>query len=375
MKVVFLSNFYNHHQQPFSEKMFELTKGGYRFIATTEVPDSRRQMGYHDNRPEFLLRYYDENERSEAQRLIDEADIVISGGKGEDCLSRRKQEKKVIIRCSERPLKNGFEVLKYPLRWLRWHRANPVGVPIYLLCASAYAAGDYAAFGLFKNKRMKWGYFPEFIKYENINTVIKEKNKREILWCGRFLDWKHPDDVLRLAKRLKDSGKVFHISMIGTGEMEDTLKGLCRELGVEDKVSIPGAMSPEEVREKMKTAGIFLLTSDRKEGWGAVLNEAMNSACAVIGTKEAGSVPYLINDKENGIVYSSGDVDTLYDLVSNLLDAPAEQDRLGKAAYQTISDEWNPDIASERLFSVCKVILDGGDINGMFSSGPCSPHE
>ena len=373
MKVVFLSNFYNHHQQPFSEKMYELTAGGYRFIATTKVPESRKQMGYYDDRPGFLLRYYEENERAEAQRLIGEADIVISGGKGEDCLSRRKRKKKVIIRCSERPLKNGFEVLKYPYRWIGWHRMNPRGVPIYLLCASAFAAGDYAAFGMFKNKRMKWGYFPRFIKYENINTIIEEKNKREILWCGRFLDWKHPDDVLRLAKRLKDSGRDFHISMIGTGEMEETLNDLCRELDVEDKVSLIGAMPPEEVREKMKNAGVFLLTSDRKEGWGAVLNEAMNSACAVIGTKEAGSVPYLIKDRENGIIYSSGDVDALYDSVSCLLDAPAEQARLGKAAYQTISDEWNPDIATERLFSVCKVILGGGDINTLFSSGPCSP--
>lgn len=373
MKVVFLSNFYNHHQQPFSEKMFELTGGGYRFIAATKVPESRKQMGYHDYRPDFLLRLYEEDERAEAQRLIDEADIVISGGKGEECLSRRKREKKVIIRCAERPLKNGFEVLKYPYRWKKMHRNNPSGVPIYLLCASAYTAGDYAAFGMFKNKKMKWGYFPEFIKYDNINTVIEEKNKREILWCGRFLDWKHPDDVLRLAKRLKDSGRDFHISMIGTGEMEETLKKLCCELGVEDKVSLPGAMPPEKVREKMKAAGVFLLTSDRKEGWGAVLNEAMNSACAVIGTKEAGSVPYLIKDKENGIVYSSGDVDALYDSVSGLLDAPEEQARLGKAAYQTILDEWNPDIAAERLFSVCKVILGGGDINSLYSSGPCSP--
>lgn len=373
MKVVFLSNFYNHHQQPFSEKMFELTGGGYRFIATTRVPWSRKQMGYHDDRPDFLLRFYEENERAEAQRLIDEADIVISGGKGEDSLVSRKREKKVIIRCSERPLKNGFEALKYPYRWIRWHRMNPRGVPIYLLCASAYAADDYAAFGLFKNRRIKWGYFPEFIKYENIDAVIKEKNKREILWCGRFLDWKHPDDALWLAKRLKDSGRDFHISMIGTGEMEGALNNLCRELGVEDKVSFTGAMSPEEVRERMKTAGVFLLTSDRKEGWGAVLNEAMNSACAVIGTKEAGSVPYLIKDHENGIVYSSGNIDALYDAASNLLDAPDEQARLGKAAYRTISDEWNPDIAAERLFTVCKVILDGGDIHTLFSSGPCSP--
>ena len=32
----------------------------------------------------------------------------------------------------------------------------------------------------------------------------------------------------------------------------------------------------------MEKADIFLFTSDRREGWGAVANEAMNSACALV---------------------------------------------------------------------------------------------
>ena len=32
----------------------------------------------------------------------------------------------------------------------------------------------------------------------------------------------------------------------------------------------------------MEQADIYLFTSDRNEGWGAVANEAMNSACAMV---------------------------------------------------------------------------------------------
>jgi hypothetical protein len=45
MKVAFISNFYNHHQAPFSEAMNELTHGNYRFIATAAMDDDSLPLG------------------------------------------------------------------------------------------------------------------------------------------------------------------------------------------------------------------------------------------------------------------------------------------------------------------------------------------
>ena len=44
----------------------------------------------------------------------------------------------------------------------------------------------------------------------------------------------------------------------------------------------------------MEKSHIHLFTSNHLEGWGAVVNEAMNSGCAVVANREAGAVPYLI---------------------------------------------------------------------------------
>ena len=49
----------------------------------------------------------------------------------------------------------------------------------------------------------------------------------------------------------------------------------------------------------MEKSEIFLFTSDKGEGWGAVLNESMNSACAVVASHAIGSVPFLLKDGEN----------------------------------------------------------------------------
>ena len=112
-----------------------------------------------------------------------------------------------------------------------------------MMCSSAYTASDYAKFGLFKDKCFKWGYFPECKRYESIDALMNSKIKNEILWCGRFLDWKHPDDVFKIAKRLKAEDRKFHINIIGTGEMQNDLEALRDQYGLSEYVTFVGSAS------------------------------------------------------------------------------------------------------------------------------------
>lgn len=141
-------------------------------------------------------------------------------------------------------------------------------------------------------------------------------------------------------------------------------------------------MKPEQVREHMERADIFLFTSDHREGWGAVLNEAMNSGCAVAANEAAGASPYLINDGENGYLYPNGNVAYLKECVRKLLEDPALRRRMGSRAYETIHDVWNPQRAAVGLLSLCRQIIertaDGGqapDVRELMlpAEGPCSP--
>lgn len=240
-----------------------------------------------------------------------------------------------------------------------------------MLCASGYAAADYASVGIYKGRTYKWGYFPEAKEYD-IDELLSKKKRNTLLWCGRFLDWKHPDDAIKIASKLKESGYDFHFNIIGTGEMEEELKQLSLDLGLSDHVTFLGSMPPERVREYMEEAGIYLFTSDRKEGWGAVLNESMNSGCAVIASHTVGSAPYLINNGKNGYMYRSGDIDDMYNTIKVLLDAPEMQKQLGKAAYKTITEEWNAKEAAKRLLCFAERILSGEKSPQLYQSGPLS---
>ena len=370
MKIVFLSNFYNHHQAYISRKLHELTNGNYKFICATALENSRKELGYPEFDDEFVILF--DGKDQTIQSIIDSADVVICGSAPEAWIKNRKKQKKLIFRYSERPLKNGLSWWKYPYRFYKFHKKNPPKVPIYMLCASAYTSVDYAKFGLFKGKCFKWGYFPECNQYENIKALISGKIKNEILWCGRFLDWKHPCDVLEIAKKLKADGKYFHITMIGIGEMEAELKEMESRYELSEYITFLGSVSTQKVREYMEKASIYLFTSDRKEGWGAVLNEAMNSACAVVASDAAGSTPYLVKSGENGIVYPSGDIEALYKAVAQLLDSAEMQSELGIKAYETIINEWNADNAAVRFVCLAEKIISGEKKLDLYSTGPCS---
>ena len=158
--------------------------------------------------------------------------------------------------------------------------------------------------------------------------------------------------------------------MVGSGEMLEDFKKAVNNEGLSDVIHLLGAVSPEEVRSHMKKANIFIFTSDYNEGWGAVLNEAMNSACAVISGHAIGSTAFLVSHKENGFVYKSGSNRSIYSAVKHLIANPDLCDELGKRAYKTIIDEWSPTMAAERLVTLSSHLLRGEKTP--YDRGPCS---
>lgn len=72
----------------------------------------------------------------------------------------------------------------------------------------------------------------------------------------------------------------------------------------------------------MEKSSIYLFTSDYNEGWGAVLNEAMNSGCAVLANHAIGAVPFMMKDGLNGRVYQNGRLDEMYSLLRSMTDDP-----------------------------------------------------
>lgn len=366
MTVIFVSNYFNHHQKPFCDWMYELLgPGNFWFVANEKVSEWRKSLGYKEITADYVVNY---SESFNTQ--IMSADVVIFGHVSpffDSMIKKRIQQKKIIIKSSERIYKVKPSFIKLLYHWQKYIRLFGNTPYSYLLAASAYCPYDYSRLHVFKRNMLKWGYFPETKHYDDIDNLISHKKPNSLLWVSRFIDWKHPELPIRVAERLKMEVYQFHMNMIGTGELIDEYKQLILAKNLNDCITILGSMSPEEVRSHMEQSQILLFTSDRKEGWGAVLNEAMNSACAVVACREIGSVPYLLNN-DNGITFTNED--DLYEGVKSLLDNPLYREQISYNAYRTITEEWSAKNAAERFVSFFKARLKGDTVS--FASGPCS---
>lgn len=389
MKIAMVSNFMNHHQLPFSLEILSQTDIEYTFVALKAIPQERLDMGYEDinhKYPFVLCAYESEEKMQQAKELIDDADVAVYGSCPDELIMRRTRNDKLCFKFSERYFKEGTGFLQFPhnyastLRHLKPFERSP----LYFCCSSAYTAADLNRYTNFSGKTFKWGYFPEAKKY-NIRELMAKKlsvtsaelghTQISILWAGRLIGWKHPDVSIQLAASLKEKGYSFRMSIIGNGDMEQQLRNMIEKKRLSDCVEMMGAMSPEEVRLHMEKADIYLFTSDFNEGWGAVLNESMNSGCAVVASHAIGSVPFLIRDGENGLIYENGSLTHLESQVRRLLDDTAYRKDIGEKAYYTIAEKWNARVAANRFIELVKTLMRGDMANELFDDGPCSKAE
>ncbi len=374
MKIAFVSNFYNHHQKPFADALYSKIGDGYHFIETAKISDERLNMGWgREQKPAYVLQNYTSDAAKEnCQKIIDEADVVIIGSAPRSLIETRLKNKKLTFYYAERPYKIMPPFYKLAVHFLRNIKRIIRHKNLYILCASAYTSADYKKVGAFVGKAYKWGYFTEVKRYENVDSLIEIKTPNSILWVARLIDWKHPELSVEVAKRLKADGYDFKLNLIGNGELEESVKQLIEKENLTDCVELLGSMKPEKVREHMEKSEIFLFTSDRKEGWGAVLNESMNSACAVVANSAIGSVPFLMKHGENGYMYEDGNVNDLYNKVKKLLDNADQRKQMAKNAYKTMADEWNAENAAEKFLTLCEGMLGGKYKFFPFADGVCS---
>lgn len=377
-----LSNFINHHQVPVADELSSTFGIEYWFIETMSLPEEQRNLGYSNlsSKPYVIQSYKTNKEYQKAIKLINNADVVIVGSAPEDMILERLRNKKLTFRYSERLFKKRPWYFPDPRIWMDlWKKhIRYKNKPLYMLAASAYTANDVYAIGAYKNKVYKWGYFTRVDEFPleacKKLDASSEGSAPHIMWCARFLRLKHPEMPVMLAKRLKDKGYNFHIDMYGSGEELNATMQLAQNLAVDDKVSFCGNLPNEDILNQMRQHEIFLFTSDRNEGWGAVLNESMSNGCAVVASNLIGSVPFLIQNGKNGLIFKSEDIDSLEKNVTYLLDNPSRRIEIAKNAILTMRSVWSPKNASKSFLELVEALTTKNSAL-IPKNGPCSKAE
>lgn len=382
MRIVFFSNFINHHQFPVAKELYRLTDCSYRFVELEPMPIKFKSGGYPDfsNEP-FVVKAWESDENKKiAIDLCINADVALFDGHEPlyyELLRCKYNPKGLSFEVSERWFKRGFLNVFSP-RFLRWYYAYLLKIRkcnTYKLCCSAFVPNDMKKIMAFSNKCFKWGYITDVRNFHQKYNHEKIK----IMWCARFLTLKHPELALGLASRLKDMGYEFIMNIYGgegncaNGEKvfyRSEMEKIINSKGLNNFVYLAGSISNSQVLDAMAEHDIFLFTSDKREGWGAVANESLSQGCVLIASDAIGSTPYLINDGYNGFRFKNLNLDSLTEKVKYLFDNPDKLKVMQVNAVTSMQKLWNPKHAAESLLRLISDIESNHESS--INDGPCS---
>lgn len=171
-------------------------------------------------------------------------------------------------------------------------------------------------------------YNPVDMKEESESAIYNKKEKN-IVSAGRLMEQKNQKMMICAFAEIAKKHPEYKLILYGEGPCRDKLQDYIQQLGLCEKVLLPG--STTELHEKIKSAEIFVLSSDY-EGMPNALIEAMCLGMPVISTKVSGATD-LIEDKKNGLLVEVGAVKELVLAIEMLIsDEKARHQMACKAA-------------------------------------------
>lgn len=152
---------------------------------------------------------------------------------------------------------------------------------------------------------------------------------------GRLVAVKNIGELFRAVKELLGSGREVHVIVVGDGPLRQELNGLASTLAISENVRFLGER--DDVHALYNAMDIYALTSTN-EGISNTLLEAMASGLAVVASS-VGGTPEIVKDGETGLLYPSGQVSVLVDLLGRLVDQHDTRMNLGCNARRYVEQE------------------------------------
>ncbi len=340
-----------------------------------ETPSEERlKLGYSASLPAHKWIAGPPNSASGLERLskiVCAADVAVLGACPQSVMTARVSTGKLTFITSER-------IWKKPFYW--WRMINPRffrGVKrykdianrenVHYLPMGAYAAHDVRRIGAFGNRIWNWAYFAEIAAQPpqpRVNDQVR------ILWVGRMLNWKRVDLLIRAVSKIFSEPAFGGLDLVGAGPEKVKLQKLAQKINLIDKCMFHEPMAPDKVRELMRQSDIYVLSSNRGEGWGVVANEAMAEGAVLIANEQAGAAPVLIDHGRTGFLFEDDNVDALANILKTLLANKSLREIVRQAAWMEMQTQWHPRVGAERLVRLSQGLLGQAAIP-VYHYGPC----
>lgn len=173
----------------------------------------------------------------------------------------------------------------------------------------------------------------------------KHNQRPLILGVGRLVEKKGFAHLIHACDLLRQRGIEFDCEIAGMGELDSDLMTLIQQLNLQDKVSLCGALSQGDVKQKIQQAAVLAAPCVHaqnldRDGLPTILLEAMALGTACISTPVTG-IPEVLQDQVTGLMVKEADPVSLADACERLLSDPSLAASLAHKARQVIEQRFD----------------------------------
>lgn len=162
---------------------------------------------------------------------------------------------------------------------------------------------------------------------------------------GRHVPKKGFAELIDAIHLLVQAGTPVHLTLGGSGELEQQLRQQVQDLGLTHHITMPGPLTQQEVRDLLSQAHVFAAPcvpahDGNIDGLPTVVLEAMACGTPVIATAVTG-LPEVIRDHDTGILLEPGDTEALATALTRIAQGHIDTRALARQARALIEDQFD----------------------------------
>lgn len=186
-----------------------------------------------------------------------------------------------------------------------------------------------------------------------------------ILTVARLCEKKGLEYLIQACRILMNRGVAFQCQIVGYGPLENKLREMISSLDLQDKVSLLGKMTQDQLADLYPQANLFalpclVLENGDRDGIPNVFFEAMASGVPVVSTDIEG-VCELIEHRKNGLIVEQRNASALANAMQLLITTPGLRNELALSGRQTVLTNFTRQASAKHVYEILASVFDSAE--------------
>ena len=194
---------------------------------------------------------------------------------------------------------------------------------------------------------------PHFIKVLEAEKSFDDNYGDYAVYVGRLSKEKGCDIAIKAWKLLKEKSDsdLIKLLIVGDGEEKENLEKLADNLGIQSSVLFLGKQPYTKVLSLLQNSKCLIMPSICYESFGLTIIEAFSCGCPVIAS-DSGNTASIIDNNQNGLLFSMGNHQDLYTKLNTLLTNNELSKRISTNAKKSFEQKYCEDTNYEQLIKI-----------------------